>query len=376
MNNKTFLFALLLVSATASGQKSFQIKGQLTKLKGPLQLKLGYENGSRYVVDSSMLSNGHFTFSGQVMNPASATLYVELPPGAFEKMSVDEIIDGQKQNFFIDGGAITITGDDIRSALIKGGKAQAEYMALRKQTRSLREKMKPLTRQSMEYYRLNDEVAHNALMPKIEAISIEIDSVEERFIYAHPDSWVSFTLVKEKAGSVEARALEPMFNALNERFRNTEAGKKIAAHLLIDKKVGIGQSAIEFTQNDTANIPRSLSSFKGKYVLVDFWASWCAPCRAENPDVMKAYKQFHDKNFEVIGVSLDEKRASWLKAIKTDSLPWIHLSDLKGFNNSVALQYGVQSVPTNFLIDPNGVIIARDLRGSALGEKLRSILEK
>ena len=139
--------------------------------------------------------------------------------------------------------------------------------------------------------------------------------------------------------------------------------------------VALGAIAPDFTQDDVNGTPVSLSSFKGKYVLIDFWASWCGPCRAENPNVVKAYNKFKSKNFTIIGVSLDkpEGKADWLAAIKNDGLAWTQVSDLKFWSNEVALQYAVQSIPHNFLLDPTGKIIAKDLRGNDLDKKLTEI---
>ena len=137
----------------------------------------------------------------------------------------------------------------------------------------------------------------------------------------------------------------------------------------------IGSVLPEFTQNDVNGKPLKLSSLRGKYVLVDFWASWCGPCRAENPNVLKTYNTFKNKNFTVLGVSLDQDKAKWLEAIKKDGLAWSHVSDLKYWNNEVAVQFGIQSIPASFLIDPNGVIIGRDLRGDDLVKALTAVIK-
>jgi peroxiredoxin len=142
-----------------------------------------------------------------------------------------------------------------------------------------------------------------------------------------------------------------------------------------DSKVGkIGSDAVDFVQNDTSGNPVKLSSFRGKYVLIDFWASWCKPCRMENPTVVKAFNQYKSKNFTVLGVSLDRSKDAWVKAIADDNLTWTHVSDLKFWSNVVAVKYKVESIPQNFLLDPNGKIIAKNLRGEQLLETLKGLL--
>lgn len=136
----------------------------------------------------------------------------------------------------------------------------------------------------------------------------------------------------------------------------------------------IGTQAPDITMSTPDGKTVSLSSFKGKYVLLDFWASWCGPCRAENPNVVAAFNKYKDKNFTVLGVSLDEKKENWEKAISDDGLSWTHISDLKRWESVAAKQYNIQAIPANFLIDTNGKIIARDLRGEALDQKLAEIL--
>lgn len=169
--------------------------------------------------------------------------------------------------------------------------------------------------------------------------------------------------------------LEKRYNTLSGEALQSQFAKNIVQVIQNDKIGAIGTKAMEFSQADTSGKTVSLKDFRGKYVLLDFWASWCRPCRMENPNVVAAYNEFKNKNFTILSVSLDEGKDSWLRAIKADKLVWTHISDLKYWSNEVAMKYHVQSIPQNFLIDPNGVIIAKNLRGEQLVEKLKELLK-
>lgn len=164
-----------------------------------------------------------------------------------------------------------------------------------------------------------------------------------------------------------------LITGLGNLAKNSLYGKRIATAHRIAEKTGIGATP-EFAARDTMGQMIRLSSFRGKYVLVDFWASWCAPCRKENPNVVAAYKKFHDKGFEIVRISLDTDKESWLKAIRMDGLTWGHVSDLKGWESGLVKEYGVTVVPTSFLVDRNGKVIANNLRGEALQKKMEALL--
>ncbi|MEJ7679694.1 MAG: TlpA disulfide reductase family protein [Segetibacter sp.] len=196
------------------------------------------------------------------------------------------------------------------------------------------------------------------------------------FVKAKPASPVTpFIIYVTSPVDNNINGLETRYNALKPAVKETLYGREIAK-LIASSKIGLeGTQAVDFTQNDTANNPVSLSSFKGKYVLVDFWASWCGPCRHENPAVVAAYNQFKNKNFTILSVSLDQNKDKWKQAIQADNLTWTHVSDLKYWQNEVAQMYRIQSIPANMLIDPTGKIIARNLRGDALYEALGKLLK-
>jgi peroxiredoxin len=223
--------------------------------------------------------------------------------------------------------------------------------------------------------RKDDSLALKAIRSDQDQLLDELYSINAEFVKQYPDSYVSWDLQRVKTEGMDATEAEEAYNAMSERLRNSVAGKKAAAHIKKLKRTAIGNPAPLFTQADTEGKPVSLASFRGKYVLLDFWASWCSPCRDENPNVVKAFKQFRDKKLEIISVSLDSKKKDWLNAINEDGMPWIHVCDLKGTKNSVALLYGVIAVPQNFLVDPDGKIIAHNLRGEELIPALEKLIK-
>lgn len=203
--------------------------------------------------------------------------------------------------------------------------------------------------------------------------------LEIEFIKQNPKKQVSLDALKDVIGPIpeDIQLYSRLFEGLAKNIRTSEAG--LSTKKAIDRfmKVRIGVEAPLFTAPDTLGNPVKLSDYRGKYVLLDFWASWCWPCRDENPIVVKAYHAFKEKNFDILSVSLDEsgKRDAWLKAIHADQLSWQHVSDLKYWNNAVAELYAIRSIPQNFLIDPQGKIIAVNLRGEALIQKLNELIK-
>ncbi|HUX84763.1 MAG TPA: TlpA disulfide reductase family protein, partial [Chitinophagaceae bacterium] len=196
------------------------------------------------------------------------------------------------------------------------------------------------------------------------------------YVNANPSSVIgAWAVTRNFLYEPDANLLSTLFQSMDSSVKQTSYGKLIDTTMQIARELEIGKVAPDFTQNDPQGKPISLSSLRGKYVLIDFWASWCGPCRAENPNVVKAYNQNKDKGFTILGVSLDKKKEPWIKAIQDDHLDWNQVSDLNFWNNQVAKQYGIRAIPSNFLLDKDGKILYRNLRGKKLDLALSGIFK-
>ena len=370
----------VLVSANGFAQKGFTISGDVSKVKDQVaKVYLNYYADGKSTMDSAEVKDGKFSFTGTLTDPVMGSLrakYQEVP-GAKSMKAISYNRD-IKQVFLENSKIKIVSVDSFANATIKGSKSHAAYISWTDLTKEETAQSAALNKEYSEYYKKKDQAGMDKIDAAFDKLTEQKNLKNKQYLKDNASSPIAMFVLKQYAGyDINADDVEPLFLALPEQLRASPAGKDMAEKLETAKKTGIGKMAMDFTQNDTLGNPVSLSSFRGKYVLIDFWASWCGPCRQENPNVVKAFNAYNSKGFTVLGVSLDQPTAKdkWMKAIHDDKLTWTQVSDLKYWKNDVAVQYGIQAIPQNYLIDPQGKIVGKNLRGEALNKKLAEIFK-
>ncbi len=363
MKKIVYIIAVFFILSACTSKPGFQLSGSIDGLISGDIILLEQRIDKEYVkIDSVISPDGTFEFAGIVEIPD--VYYVSVPGKRGRAM------------IFLENSQIGFTAhaDTLWEPAINGSAVHDEYNSFQESLNGIYAKARELYTSYREADKAGDEETAKTIEVKINAVYDEVEEYQLAYLDEHPASYIAPYVVQNLHYGKEADEIEDMLAKLDPSLQESSLLGSISRRVEILKTVAIGMPAPEFTQNDPLGNPVSLASFKGKYLLIDFWAAWCGPCRGENPNVVKAYNKYNDKGFEILGVSLDDARENWLKAVQDDGLTWTQVSDLKGWSNEVAAQYAISSIPSNLLLDQEGVIIKKNLRGDDLLSVLEALM--
>lgn len=381
MRKISLLFGLLpFLAAAQDAGKPFKLGGKVKNLAyTPEWVFLQYRTNGEWKTDSVKTTDGKYSFTGKLEEPVIGRIRVKY---TLDKSGtkVPTVNSRDIAAVALQPGKIRVTSvDSFSNVQVKGSAAHMEYAKLIKAGKPFNDRIVPLNAQYTAFRNAKDNEGMERTEKEIDAIDAEKkETVYAAYVKNNPSSPMAVWALQQYAGwDINPDKVEPLFNVLAASGKSYPSAVLLKEDIEVAKKTGIGRMAMDFTQNDTLGNPVMLSSLRGKYLLIDFWASWCGPCRAENPNVVKVFQKFKDRNFHIIGVSLDRpgQKEKWMKAIHDDKLEWTQVSDLRFWDNEVAKQYGIKAIPQNLLLDPDGKIIAKNLRGEELDQKLGEAIE-
>lgn len=317
-------------------------------------------------IDSTTIKAGSFEFKGKLAYP--------------EQIFIAQDIKKPVAQLVLENAAIKIEGraGDFASLKVTGSKSQEEFSQVMNGVNVIQTQLNVLMQSLNAEFQKNGGKLSDKSAARMDSFMVAKRNVALNYLKSNPKSQIKSLITaafylpnpQQEAPEYTVEDKKEIYALLSEEDKKSKYGLMVTSFFK-----WLGEPAPDFTQNDPNDKPISLSSYKGKYVLIDFWASWCKPCRMENPNVVKAFNQYKNKKFDILGVSLDQSKEAWIAAIAQDKLTWQHVSDLQYWNNAAAKMYEVGSVPANFLIDPNGIIIGQNLRGKKLENKLKSVLK-
>jgi thiol-disulfide isomerase/thioredoxin len=363
--NMLFMLCPLLSLAQSSVQK---LTGSLAPAMEGQKINILYGDFKKLTIDSARVEQGKI----QVELKNAVGQIVTLTTG--NKLPMDLF-----RLYIADGDVSFSTKDSIKNAVVKGPKDTEDYARMHQNINKLMaERFNLMNKLNMLSGTEKKDNTGIELVAKMQALAKAERAAAYRAIDDNPDAYMALYMLKHLVGvTVSYDEMMPHFKKLSAALQNTSEGKALGEKILLVKDLRSGVTAPDFESITPEGTRLKLSEIlpKAKYTFVDFWASWCAPCRAENPNVVKAYQQYGNKGLTILSVSLDTKGDLWKEAIKKDGMPWLHVSKLKGFEEPAAILYGIKKIPQNVLIDSKGKIVATNLRGYALEEKLRKLMD-
>ena len=359
-----FVVAVASVMLACNTNQNYTVTGTAEdSTEGNMLVLTPNNNGAYDTLHQVAISEGTFSFQGKIEKPTLISLVIEGKRGSF--------------NLFLEGGHdLVVTWGKGEQKVTGGGAEQTMFSQLAQIKQDGSREMQPLQAEYFKAYNDKNQAAVDSLRALGNVISAKIQEKVNQLLQQHPDLMASAYEIAMSMSQLPLDDLKAKFDLLGEKAKATLFGERIKNRIEIQESVAIGKVAPNFTLDTPEGGTLTLHDVSGKLKLIDFWASWCGPCRAENPNVVALYKEYHPKGLEIIGVSLDNNdKNAWLKAISDDNLTWLHGSDLKGWAAAPAKLYGVNAIPHTVLLDENNVIIAKNLRGDALKAKVAELLK-
>jgi len=364
------IYALVGIMACNQKPEGYTLEGNITGEveNGTLAFLRGVGDNNQLVdIDTASVQNGKFTFTGTAEIPEMHYIFVDK-------------LNGQTAVILENGDIrFSVQKDSLGFAKIKGTPQNETFTDYIAKSRELLQQAQSIQGDMQRA----DQATANALQDEMKELEEEYKNFELAYIKDHPEALISVLLIGKGMGArvITAEEGRTMFDNLSPDVKETKAAKTILENLekqkqfeANEKSTAVGAKAPDFSAPNPEGKELALNDVLGKVTLVDFWAAWCKPCRAENPNVLAVYNKYHDKGLNIIGVSLDKTADAWKKAIADDGLPWNHVSNVAYFNDPIAKLYNVNAIPAAFLLDENGVIVAKNLRGPALEEKVAELL--
>jgi len=365
MRKLFYLFVIAAIAASCSSEPKYSITGTIDGAESGMIMLQKRIPGGQSAIDSAVVENGIFKMEGFVEYPQMVSLVMKGKRGGLD--------------FFLENSEISVTGhvDSLYLGSVTGSATHAEYETYRASFDEMTTQMENTYKSYRDARMAGDEELIASLEKEFDNLQTREMEMKKDFIANNPKSFVSPLVLGEISYYLEADEMEKLLGGFDTTLNKVTTVISLKERLERLKAVQTGQKAPDFTLNDVNGTPVSLYSKIGgntKLLLVDFWASWCGPCRQENPNVVKVWKEYNKKGFDVFGVSLDQKEEAWKKGIEDDQLTWTHVSDLKYWACEPAKLYAVSAIPSNFLLDENGIIIGHNLRGEDLASKVAEIL--
>ncbi|MGB7394729.1 MAG: TlpA disulfide reductase family protein [Pricia sp.] len=374
---KKILLSLSIIAGLAACNQQpegFTLQGNLTgDIENGTQVFLRTigENNQPVDIDTAKVENGKFTFTGTADTMELNYLFIDQLPGYTAVILENGEINLKAQK------------DSLGMAEITGTPQNEIFADFRDQSHELTNQAQSIQQDMQQASMKKDSATANSLRDEMMELQEEYKNFNIEYIKSHPDALISALLIGQAlgTGAIDAEEAQGMYDNLSPEIKKTKAAATIQEQLegqkqaeANEKNVSVGAKAPEFTAPTPDGGELALNDALGKVTLVDFWAAWCKPCRLENPNVVKVYEKYHDKGLNIVGVSLDRTEEAWKKAIEEDGLNWQHVSHVAYFSDPIAKLYNVDAIPAAFLLDENGVIVAKNLRGPALEEKVAEML--